>query len=172
VQAHVIILPWTHPSLCPKRHLDRLSRFLHNSRQRVHVLYKFALFRLRNCPFHGRSRPPSNTRFFGPPKSTNQTSAPSVQRFSDRLTDHATQSETVGCIHVRSTAMRPQKCTCYVTSARDCSCHVTDIKLEAQLSQRNRATLCVISELHCVNCTRYMAIDNDNLWNSRLRLRP
>jgi len=51
-----------------------------------------------------------------PPKSTSQTASRSVLRLlqgsrswqTDRPTDHATPSITIGCICVRSTAMRPK----------------------------------------------------------------
>jgi len=54
----------------------------------------------------------------GPPESTTQTASRSVQPFLQghdrdrqtiRQTDHATSSVTIGCIYVRSTAMRPKK---------------------------------------------------------------
>ena len=36
---HVIRVPWIHLTHHPKLHLDRFSHFLHNSRQRVPILY-------------------------------------------------------------------------------------------------------------------------------------
>ena len=50
----------------------------------------------------------------GPPESRSQTASRSVHLFfaglitvTDRLTDHATRSVTVGCIYICSTAMQP-----------------------------------------------------------------
>jgi len=53
----------------------------------------------------------------GPHESPSQTASQSVQPFlqgslvwqTDRPRDHATRSVTVGCIYIRSTAMRPKK---------------------------------------------------------------
>jgi len=76
----------------------------------------FAMSRLpQKLPFSmGRSEPPSNTWFPGPtrvlnPNGISISSAVSAQLTSvtDRLTDHTTQSVTVGRIYVCSTATQP-----------------------------------------------------------------
>jgi len=63
----------------------------------------------QNCPFHGGSGLPSNTWFLGPsrvfnPNSTSIGSAISagLTTVTDRQTDHATQSVTIGHIYERS----------------------------------------------------------------------
>ena len=66
--------------------------------------------RWRPCAPHA-----PNICFLGPPESSTQTSSGSVQPFlkvslvwqTDRQTDHASRSVTIGSIYVRSTAMRP-----------------------------------------------------------------
>jgi len=68
------------------------------------------------CPFPWEDLDPRLTHGSpGPPKSSTQTAARSVQPFlqgslvwqTDRPTDHATRSIRIGRIYVRSTAMRP-----------------------------------------------------------------
>jgi len=109
------MLPWSHTSPQPKRHLDRFSRFC-----RVHgraFLY-FTIgrpFLLEIAPSHGGSGSPSNTWFLGPTQVHSSESisigsaVSSGLMDSARQTGHATPSVTVGCIYVRGTAMRPNK---------------------------------------------------------------
>jgi len=68
------------------------------------------------CPFPWRDLDPHLIHGSpGPPKSSTQKAARSVQPFlqgslvwqTDRPTDHATRSVRIGRIYVRSTAMRP-----------------------------------------------------------------
>jgi len=57
------------------------------------------------APSQGTSGPPSNsTWFLGP----TQVLSPNSIYYCDRLTDHATQSVTIGRINVHSIAMRPK----------------------------------------------------------------
>ena len=91
------------------------SRLLHRSRQSVPILYNWPPFPFKITPFHGECWPPSNTWFFGltrvfNPHANSIGSAVFARLTSvtDRPTDHATQSVTIGRICcVRSTAMRP-----------------------------------------------------------------
>ena len=113
-------IPTAHPSPQPKRHPYRFSR-LRTDDRRVSLIIFFTMGRPcspKNLPLPmGGSGPPSNTWFLGPPKSSTQTAARSVQPFlqgslvwqTDRPTDHATRSARIGRIYVRSTAMRPNK---------------------------------------------------------------
>ena len=111
-----------HPSPQPKRHLDRISRIRTGDR-RVSLYFTMRRpFPPQNCPFPWGSRPPSNTWFLGPTRVQNPNGISigsavfagltSVRdRQTDRPTDHATRSVTIGRIYVRSTAMRPKNCT-------------------------------------------------------------
>ena len=96
----------------PKCHLDRLSRFCTDN-CRVPILYY-------GMPLSPSKLPipmgdvvlwtPSNTWFLGPnqvlnPNSISIASAvfAGFTSVTDRPTDHATQSVTIGCIYIRST---------------------------------------------------------------------
>ena len=68
----------------------------------------------QNCPSHGGSGPPSNTWFPGPTRVLNPNGIAicaavfvGLTSVTDRQTDHATRSVTIGRIYVRNTAMRP-----------------------------------------------------------------
>ena len=112
------MVPWVHPSQRPKRHRDRFSRFC-TARRRLSLYFTI-----------GRPSPPLNIDashgdldahlihgFLGPAESSAQTPSRSVEPFlqgslycdrqTDRETDHATRSVTIGHIYVHSTAMRP-----------------------------------------------------------------
>jgi len=111
-----LVLPLAHPSPQPKRQIvDRFSRFCTDDQRVSYTLQWDALFpSLKIAPSHGRSGAPSNIWFPGPtwvlnPNGISISSAvfPGLTSVTDRLTDHATQSVTVGCIYVCSTAMRP-----------------------------------------------------------------
>ena len=76
------------------------------------------LFPLKIAPSHGGMWTPSNTWFLGPTRvlNPNGTSIGAAvfggltsvtDRPTDRSTDHATRSVTIGHIYVHSTAMRP-----------------------------------------------------------------
>jgi len=82
-----------------------------------HTLQWDAHFTPEICPFPCGDLDPHLIHVFpGPPKSSTQTAARSVQPFlqgslvwqTDRQTDHATRSVRIGCIYVRSTALRPK----------------------------------------------------------------
>ena len=89
--------------------------FLHSSPQSVPILYNEPPSLLQIAPSHEGCLHGS----LGPPESSTQTTSRSVQPFlqgllycgrpTDRPTDHASRSVTVGRIYVRSTAMRPNK---------------------------------------------------------------
>ena len=69
----------------------------------------------KSAPPVGASASPSNTCSLGTPDSASQTAFRLVQSFlhgsrlqqTNWLTDHATQSVTIGCIYTCSTAMQP-----------------------------------------------------------------
>jgi len=73
-----------------------------------------AAFLLKIAPFHGGSGPPSNTWFPGPTQVLNPNSISigaavfaELTRMTDRQTDRATRSVTIGRIYVCSTAIQP-----------------------------------------------------------------
>jgi len=70
----------------------------------------------QNCPFPWGIWTPSTTWFLGPNRVLNLNGSIAIGsavlqgtllRQTDRPKDHATHSVTIGCIYVRSTAMRP-----------------------------------------------------------------
>ena len=75
----------------------------------------WSLFPPQNCPFMCGNLDPMWHVSSGQPETTSQTSSRSIQPFlqgswsrrTNRQTDHATLSVTIGCIYVRSTVMRP-----------------------------------------------------------------
>jgi len=108
------MIPWAHRSPQPKRHLDRFSRFC-TAHRRVSLYFAIGLlFPLKIVPSHGGSGTPSNTWFPGPTRVRNPNGISigsavfaGLTSVTDRPTDHATRSITIGRIYVRSTAMRP-----------------------------------------------------------------
>jgi len=80
------VVPWVHPTLHPKRHLDRFSRF---------------------CTAHGRQFIPYNGPHLPPQNYPSHGDLSVTDRPTDRPTNHATRSVSMGRINVRSTAMRP-----------------------------------------------------------------
>jgi len=103
------MLPWTHPSWHRKRHLNRFSRFC-TAHGKMSLYFTMGRpFSPENCPFTWRDMNPHLTHgSFGPPESTTQTASRAVQPFlqgsrswqTDRQTDHATPSVTIGRIYV------------------------------------------------------------------------
>jgi len=78
------------------------------------MLYNGTPFPLKFAPSHGWIWTPSNTWFLGPTRVLNPngisigaTVFAGLTSVTDRPTDHATQSVTIGRIYVCSTAMRP-----------------------------------------------------------------
>jgi len=60
------VLPWTHRSPQPERHLDRFSRF-YTAYGRVHMLYNGSPLYPQNCAYpYGSGAPGSNSWFLGP----------------------------------------------------------------------------------------------------------
>ena len=55
------MLPWAHPNLNPKRHLDRFSRFAQLTAESCYTSQWSAPFPLKISPSHGRSGHPSYT---------------------------------------------------------------------------------------------------------------
>jgi len=118
------MIPWAHPIPQPKRHLYRFSRFCTDDR-RVSLYCTIGRpfpqkLPLRFFPIWG-SRPHLAHGSPGQPESSTQTASRSVQPFcrltsvTDRPTDHATRSVTVGRAStyvLRSTAMRPKNSKC------------------------------------------------------------
>ena len=113
----IFMVPWAHPSLQPKRHLDRFSRFFHSSPQSVSTLYNVLLL-----PPPSKLALPigiwtsSNTWFLGPTRVINLNSISTgsavfarLTTVTDRPTDHTTRSVTTGRMYVRRTALRPKK---------------------------------------------------------------
>jgi len=103
-----------HPSSHPKRHLDRFSRFCTDDADCPYTLQWDAPLPLKIAPFYGGSGPPSNTWFLRPTRVFNPNGISiasavfaGLTSVTDRPTDHATRSETIGRIYVRSTAMWP-----------------------------------------------------------------
>jgi len=106
-----------HPSPQPKWHLNRFSRFCTDDRK---VFLYFTMgrpFPPQNCPFSLGSGPHLIHGSLGPPESSDlnpngiSIGAAFLQSSlvcqTDRQTDHATRSVTIGRIYVRSTTMRP-----------------------------------------------------------------
>jgi len=95
----------------------KVQSFLHKWPQCPYALQWDALFPLKYAPSHRGSGPPSNTWFPGPtqvlsPKGMSIVAAvfAGLTSVTNRPTDHANQSVTLGRIYVRSTAMRPKVC--------------------------------------------------------------
>jgi len=91
-----------------------LQLFLHTLPQSVRILYNKLPIPLKTAPSHGGSVPPSNTWFPGSTQVLNPNSISigiavfaGLTNVTDRQTDHATRSVTIGRIYVHSTAMRP-----------------------------------------------------------------
>jgi len=92
-----------------KRHLERFSR------STVIFYNGTSLFPLKIDPSHGGSGPPSNMWFVGLTRVINPNGISigaavfaGLTSVTDRLTDHATRSVTIGRIYVCSTAMWPK----------------------------------------------------------------
>jgi len=114
------MIPTAHPSPQPKRHPYQYSCLCTDDRKSVPILYNGTpILPPKFAPSHGRSGPPSNIWFPGSTQVLNLngssigaavfaglTSVTDQQ--TDRPTDHATRSVTIGRICVRSTAMRPK----------------------------------------------------------------
>ena len=90
------------------------SAVLHSSTQSVPILYNEPPPQKLPLPWVSET-PPSNTQFLGPTRVLNpncisigSTVFARLTTVSDKQTDHATRSVTVGRIYVRSTAMRPK----------------------------------------------------------------
>jgi len=108
------MIPWAYPSPQPKQHLDQFRNFCTDN-NRVSLYFTMGHpFPPQNCHFPWGKWTPSNIWFLGPTKFSTQTASWSVQLFfagltsvTDRQTDHATRSVTIGRIYVSSTAMWP-----------------------------------------------------------------
>jgi len=105
------MLPWDHSSPNPKPHLDWFSRFCTAHSRKLLCFAMGRPFPPQNCPFPWGSEPPwflAPTRVLNP-NSTLIASAilAGLTTVTDRSTDHATRSVTIGRICVRSTAMQP-----------------------------------------------------------------
>ena len=84
--------------------------FLHRWLQSVPILYNGTLLPLRITASIGGSGPPCNTRFLGPTQILNVNGIwiclavfAGLPTVTDRLTEHATRSVTIGRVYVRST---------------------------------------------------------------------
>jgi len=114
------MIPWTHPSSKPKRHLDWFSWFC-TAHRRLPLYFTMGRpFPLKIAPYHG-DLPLSNMwfrvltqeqpkrylnrfiRLCGAHDCDRQT-----DRQRDRSTDHVTRSVTIGGIYIRSTVIRPK----------------------------------------------------------------
>jgi len=135
---HLTHCSLAHPSPQPKRHLDRFSLFCTDN-GRVSLYFTMAR------PFHPASKlllpmgdvdPHLIHNSLGPSESSTQTTSRSLQPFlhgslqtdrrqTDRQTDHAPRSVTIGRIYVRSTAMRPNNNRCMNTynNTNTCMAH-------------------------------------------------
>ena len=108
------MIPTAHRSPQPKWHVDRFS-WIRTGDRRVSLQFTMGSpFPLNIAPPMGGSGPPSKTWFLGPapvhnPNCISIGSAvfAGLTCVTDRPTDHATRWVTIGCIYVRSTAMRP-----------------------------------------------------------------
>jgi len=97
------MIPWAQPSPNPKRHLDRFNRFFAQlTAESRYTLQQAAPFPLKLPLLMGVSEPHLG-RFSRFAWLTSVT-----DRQTDRPTDHATRSVTIGRIYVRGTAMRPK----------------------------------------------------------------
>ena len=115
------MIPTAHPSPQPKRHPYRFGRLCTDDRRMSLYFTMGRLFSPKNLPLPMGNLDPNLIHGSpGLPKSSTQTASPigaavfagltSVTvRQTDRPTDHATRSVTIGRIYVRSTAMRPNK---------------------------------------------------------------
>jgi len=111
------MIPTTNSSPLPKRHPYRFSRLCTDDRiECPYTLQWDAHSHSKIFPFPSGDLDPHLIHGSpGPPKSSTQTAARSVQPFlqgslvcqTDRPTDHATRSVRIGRLYVRSTAMRP-----------------------------------------------------------------
>ena len=96
---HLIMLPWAHPSAHLKQHLDWFSRLW--TAKRVTTLHNGPPFPPQTCPI------PWESRSLVPWAYTSQQKQRHLDQFnrfcrghySDRLTDHATLSVTIGRIY-------------------------------------------------------------------------
>jgi len=108
------MLPWAYPSLYPND-ISIGSAVLHSSRQRASIFSTGNPFPSKLPLRMGDLERHLVRDFLGPPESKRQTASGSLQPFSrshdcdrqtDRHTDHATRSVSIGRIYIRSTAMR------------------------------------------------------------------
>jgi len=108
------MIPTAHPSPQPKQHLHRFSRIPTGDR-RVSLYFTTGRpFPPQNCTFPwGDLDPHLIHGSLGPPESNNPNGISigsavfaGLTSVTDRPTDHATWSVTIGRIYVRSTAMR------------------------------------------------------------------
>ena len=105
------VICWAHQSPKLKQHLDQFSLFCTDN---YPILYNGSpLPPLKITPSYRGCGPPSNTWFSGPTPVLNPNSISIAwltnvtDRQTDRQTDHAIRSVTIGRIHVNSTAMWP-----------------------------------------------------------------
>ena len=112
-----ILISTAHPSLQPKRHLYRFSRFCTTDDRRVSLYFSMGRpFPPNNCRFPWGIWTPSNTWFLRPTRVLNQTAPRSVQPFlqgwlvrqtqTDRPTDHASRSVTINRIYLRTPRLK------------------------------------------------------------------
>jgi len=111
---------WAHPSPNPKRHLDWFSRFCTTHGRASLCFTTGRPFPVKITTSYGGSGPHLIRDSLGPSDATTQTASRSVQPFyagltvtdtqtcrqTDRPTDHAIGSVTIGRIYVRRIAMR------------------------------------------------------------------
>ena len=104
------MIPTAHQALNPNGISIGLAVFAQMTAESPYALQWDAPFPLKISPFHGGSRPPSNTWFLGLSRVLNSNSISigaaifagltSVTEIpTDRPTDHATWSITIGCIY-------------------------------------------------------------------------
>ena len=111
------LLRLAHPSPQPKLQIDRFSRFCTaHGRKSLYFTYNGRPFPPQDCPFPRGMLTPSNTSFLEPTQVLNPNGISigsavfaELTSVTDRPTDHATRSVTIGRIYVCSTAMRPKK---------------------------------------------------------------
>ena len=111
------MIHWAHASPKPKRHLGWFSRFCTDDRRVSPYFTMVRPFSPSKLPLSMGDLDPCKNLIHGslsPPESSTQTATRSLQPFlqgslvwlTDRPTDHDTRSVTIGCMYVRSTAMR------------------------------------------------------------------
>jgi len=114
LDSHLARFPWSIRAHNPDGILIGPAVFAQMTAECPYTLQWDAPYPLRIAPSYGGSGPPSNTWFPGPTQVLNPNGIlisaavfAGLSSVTDRPTDHATRSITIGRIYVRTTAMRP-----------------------------------------------------------------